>query len=184
GLIHPEPGAEFLPIPALAGRAVYDLAGLDGQLLRVGADARSDLLEQVLQRRLGAAQGGRGLRRAGGAATGAGRVAQVALADLQMDVLRLQAEDLRDDDGRHRPLAGAQILGRGLGGHAAVAADGDVALVRLAALGEATPGVDRHAQAVLDRARPRPPPRLVPLLLPAGELDRDVELLVVEVVPP
>ena len=81
------------------------------------------------------------LRRAGRAAAGAGRVAELALADLHGDVGRLQAEDFGGDDRGHRPLGGAEVLRRGLGGHGAVAADDDVALVGRVAAGRDPPQV-------------------------------------------
>src|SRR5207249_1624848 len=79
---------------------------------------------------------------------------------------------------------GAEVLGRGLGSRATVTADGDEALVRrVAAGGEPAPGVDRHAEAV----PPHPGLALagrVPVLLPPREFQGDVELFVVDVVPP
>ena len=108
--------------PALLAGLVDDLARLDGQVLRLGVELRGDLGEQVVAGRRGGAQRRRGLRRAGRAAAGAGRAAVLALADLDGDVRRLQAEDLGDDDGRHGALAGAEVLRRGLGRHRAVAA--------------------------------------------------------------
>ena len=87
----------------------------------------------------------------------------------------LQAEDLGDDDGRHRPLGRC----RGPASRTATStepsrADGDRAR-RWAARRPAAPGVQGHADAVLDRPLSALA-RRVPLLLPVGQLGGDLDL--------
>src|SRR5205814_6815290 len=103
----------------------------------------------------------------GGAAARTGRGAVVALAELDDDVRRLKPEDFGGHDGVDGALGGAEVLRRGLGGDAAVLADGDIDLVQ--PRGEPAPGMHRHADAVLDRAG-LALARRVPLLLPSVEL--------------
>ena len=136
GLVHAEPGAELLPRPLLLVLRVDDLARLDRQVLRVGPDLRRDLLEQVVAGRLRRQQRRRRLRRAGGAAAGAGRRPYWLSPILTMMSVgfrpRISAATMAVTVRWAVPRSCVEVSAV----TRAVAADGDGALVRLAAGGE------------------------------------------------
>ena len=162
GLVHAEPGAELLPRPApCLSLRVHDLAGLDRQVLRVGAELRARPSRR-----------GRRAPPAPPAASPAPATGRWCCRRSRssgrswlspiftIDVGRLQAEDFGDDDGGHRPLGGAEVLRGGLGGDAAVAADDDGTLVRRVPPAANPPQVCR--------AMPMPCLTVPPLPLPGG----------------
>ena len=111
---------------------------------------RGDLREQRVaglgrrRRRHGGAHRRGGGRAARGLAGGERRV-----ADVRLDVGRLQAEDLGGDDRQDRPGAGADVLGGALHLDRAVGVDdaGDLLVLRC----RRRPTVQGHAEAALDR---------------------------------
>src|SRR5262249_32798468 len=118
-------------------------------------------------------------------AAGAARPAKLVFADLGDDVVGFQTENLGRDQGRDGSLRGAQILGRSLGRHRAVAADDDSTLIgrRIATDSRAAPGVQGHADAVLDGTGALALAGWMPLLLPVGQLGGNLHLRLVNGLP-
>src|SRR5262249_60482753 len=115
---------------------------------------------------------------ASSAAAGAGRVRELALADLDVDARRFEPQDFGSDNRSDCALPGAEVLRGAFGAHGAAAADSDLALVR--AGGIAAPGMQRHADAAFQNTLVRPFARRGPFLLPAGQLHRNVDLVRVD----
>src|SRR5262249_44913276 len=124
-----ELGREFFPAPALTV-LVHHFALFDGGVGLVDLELLGDLREEIVAGRRRRDQRRRRLRRASCAATGAGRVTELALADLDVDVRRFEPQDFGSDNRSDCALPGAEVLRGAFGAHGAAAADSDLALVR------------------------------------------------------